>query len=48
MASDAMRDEFAETLWIDSDVGFEPDDVEQLQKLDLLLSCGIYPRKGKR
>jgi len=31
MASDALRDGFEETLWIDSDIGFDPDSVERPQ-----------------
>ena len=48
IASDALRDGFMETLWIDSDVGFEPDDVEKLRRHGLPIACGIYPKKGKR
>ena len=48
MASDALRDGFQETMWIDSDVGFEPDDVDQLRRHGLPITCGIYPKKGKR
>lgn len=48
MASDALADGFDETLWIDADVGFDPDDVERLRSHDLPIACGIYPRKGSR
>jgi len=48
MASDALRDGFAETLWIDSDVAFEADDVERIRNHSLPVVCGIYPKKGKR
>ena len=48
LASDALRDGFAETLWIDSDVGFDPDDVEKLRRHGLPITCGIYPKKGQR
>jgi hypothetical protein len=48
MASDALRQGFEETLWIDSDVGFAPDDVETLRRHQLPLCCAIYPKKGKR
>lgn len=33
-------------MWIDSDVGFHPDAVEQLRSQDLPIVCGIYPKKG--
>ena len=48
LASDALRDGFDETLWIDSDVGFDPDDVEKLRRHGLPITCGIYPKKGQR
>ena len=48
MSSDALADGFEETLWIDSDVGFEADDVDKLRRHGLPVSCGIYPKKGKR
>jgi SAM-dependent methyltransferase len=48
MATDALRDGFEETFWIDSDVGFHPDDVEKIRRHNLPIVCGIYPQKGKR
>src|SRR5215213_9288621 len=48
MATDALAAGFAETMWIDSDVGFSPDDIDRLRCLDLPLVCAIYPKKGKR
>jgi hypothetical protein len=48
MATDALKDGFEETMWIDSDVGFHPNDVERLRRNNLPLCCGIYPKKGKR
>jgi hypothetical protein len=48
MATDALAAGFAETMWIDSDVGFSPDDVDRLRCLELPLVCAIYPKKGKR
>lgn len=48
MATDALLDGFEETLWIDSDVGFHPDDVDRLRRHNLPIVCGIYPQKGKR
>lgn len=48
IASDAVREGFLETLWIDSDIGFNPDDVERLRSHQLPIVCGIYPKKGKR
>lgn len=48
MSTDALIDGFEETLWIDSDVAFNPDDVERLRRHGLPMVCGIYPQKGKR
>src|SRR5437763_719153 len=31
MATDALRDGFAETLWIDADIAFDPDAIERLR-----------------
>ena len=46
IGSDALADGFQETLWIDSDVGFNPDDIEKVRKHGLPITCGIYPKKG--
>ena len=48
MATNAMADGFEETMWIDSDVGFDPDDVDRLRQHDVPIACGIYPQKGRR
>ncbi len=48
MATDALRDGFLETFWIDSDIGFEPDDVDRLRASDYPIICGLYPQKGQR
>lgn len=48
MATDALARGFDETMWIDSDVQFDPDDVDRLRCLSLPLACGIYPKKAKR
>lgn len=48
MASEALADGFAETMWIDSDVLFELDDVEKLRGHNRPLTCGLYCRKGIR
>ena len=47
MASDALADGFDELMWIDSDIGFDPDDVAKLGAQGLPMVCGIYPKKGK-
>lgn len=48
MATDALLDGFEETMWIDSDVEFHPDAVDQLRAHGLPLSCAIYSQKGRR
>jgi hypothetical protein len=48
MASDALADGFDELMWIDSDVGFDPDSVDRLRAHGLPIVCGIYPKKGQR
>ena len=48
MATDAMLEGFEETMWIDADVGFHPDAVDQLRSYNLPIVSGIYPQKGKR
>jgi hypothetical protein len=48
MATDALWHGFEETFWIDSDVGFQPDDVERLRRHNVPIACGIYPKKGQR
>ncbi|WP_405179616.1 hypothetical protein OG225_38545 [Nocardia sp. NBC_01377] len=48
IATDALRDGFDALMWIDSDIGFDPDSVDRLREHDLPLVCGIYPKKGLR
>ena len=48
MATDALVAGFEETMWIESDIVFEPDAVERLRKRQLPICCAIYPQKGRR
>jgi hypothetical protein len=48
LATDALRDGFQELFWIDSDVVFDPNDVERLRSHQLPFSCGIYAKKSRR
>ena len=48
MAFKALQDGFLETMWIDSDIGFNPDSIDYLRSLNLPIVCGIYPKKGRR
>jgi hypothetical protein len=48
MANDALAQGFDELMWIDSDIVFDPDDVDKLRRHNLPLVCGIYPKKACR
>jgi hypothetical protein len=48
MAAAALRDGFAETMWIDIDIGFEADDVERLRARALPIAAGVYPQVAAR
>jgi hypothetical protein len=48
MATDALRDGFEETMWIDADIGFHPDCIDRLRAHSLPIVAGIYPQKAKR
>ena len=48
LASDSYFSGYKETLWIDSDICFQTEDVEKLRAYDEPITCGIYPQKGKR
>jgi hypothetical protein len=46
MASEALADGLDELMWIDSDIVFQPDDVETLRGRGVPLECGIYAKKS--
>jgi hypothetical protein len=48
MASDALHEGFAETLWIDTDIVFEPKSVERIRSHKLPIVAGLYPQPGGR
>lgn len=48
LASQAIRDGFEELMWIDSDVGFDPDDVDKLRRHGIPLCAGLYPKKDAK
>jgi hypothetical protein len=48
MAADALRAGFAETMWIDPDIGFTADAVDRLRSHGLNMTCGLYPQPGGR
>ncbi|ADB15975.1 hypothetical protein Psta_1297 [Pirellula staleyi DSM 6068] len=48
MATDAIAQGFKETMWIDSDIAFDPNAVDRLRTHQLPITCGVYPKKGKR
>lgn len=47
-ATAALRDGFDEIMWIDSDISFDPNDVERLRAHGLPLCAGVYAKKGAR
>ena len=48
MASAALRDGFEQLMWIDADISFQPEFVDQLRQHRLPLVTGIYTKKGPR
>jgi len=48
MASDALADGFEELMWIDADIGFDPDALDVLRAHGLPMVSGIYVKKGQR
>ncbi len=46
MATDAILDGYEETLWIDSDMVFHPDAVEQIRSHQELIVSGLYSKRG--
>jgi hypothetical protein len=48
MATDALAEGFDEIMWIDSDIAFDPNDVDRLRAHAIPIVCGIYPKKGLR
>jgi hypothetical protein len=48
LASQALRDGFDELMWIDSDIGFDPADVDKLRSRNLPMVCGLYRKKGPK
>jgi hypothetical protein len=47
MACDALDAGFEELFWIDDDIVFNPDDVDQLRSTGLPIIGGVYPKKGE-
>lgn len=45
LATKAMKDGFDEIVWIDSDMIFNPEDVDKLRSHDRRLVTGIYSRR---
>src|SRR5580700_5295660 len=48
MATDALSQGFAELMWIDSDIVFDPNDVEILRAHILPITVGMCAKKGPR
>lgn len=45
MATEALEEGFEETLWVDSDIGFDPDDADKLRAHNRPIVAGLYVRK---
>ncbi len=48
MANDALAQGFDELMWINPDIVFDPDDLDQLRQHNLPLICGLYAMKASR
>ncbi len=48
MATEALADGFEETMWIDADQTFNPDDVDRLRGHGLPFVVGLYVQKGPK
>lgn len=48
MATDALTEGFEELMWIDADIGFEPEALDRLRSYNLPVVCGLYAKKGQR
>jgi hypothetical protein len=48
LATRALAASWQELFWIDSDIGFDPGDVERLRSHHLPLVGGLYARRGQR
>lgn len=48
LATQALGAGYEEILWIDSDVGFEPADVQRLRDHGLALVGGVYAKKAEQ
>src|SRR5262245_63335945 len=46
MVADALASGFAEFLWLDPAVVFDPADIERLRGHHLPFACGVYPASG--
>jgi hypothetical protein len=46
LASEAYEEGYEEFLWVDTDINFNPDDVEKIRSHGLPLCGGLYARKN--
>jgi hypothetical protein len=46
LAADALAAGFAELLWLDPAVAFDPDSLERLRGRGVPFACGVYPASG--
>lgn len=48
LATRAIRDGFTETMWIDADVVFDPNDVDRIRSHGKPFTAGLYVKKGRK
>jgi hypothetical protein len=45
-ASQALADGMDDLVWIDSDIGFDADDLDRLCEHEASFTCALYPKRG--
>jgi hypothetical protein len=48
LATAALEQGFEETFWIDSDIVFNPGDVDKIRELNRPFVAGLYPKKNRK
>src|SRR5262245_39182435 len=48
LASEALAQGYDELMWIDSDMVFDPNDIDKLRSHNLPISCALAAKKGVR
>ncbi len=48
LATEVVMDGYEETIWIDADIQFDPDDVDRIRAHNLPFVVGLYVQKGPK